>query len=82
MKKLLSKEISSCKSNEEGKDQELIQLSTTPARPRIPYHGKVTKTQENIIYQRAPRDQCFPSGEHKASRNRQDRMTKTIMKHK
>ena len=40
------------KSKEEGKDQELIQLSTTPD-PGHHMRKLVTKTQENITYKRA-----------------------------
>ena len=39
---------------EEGKDQESIQSSNTPDRPRAPYR-KVTKTQQNVKYRKAKR---------------------------
>ena len=62
-------------SKEEGKDQELIQPSTTPD----PGHH-MTKRQK---HKKTPqtRDHLIPAGDHKAARNRQNGIINTIIKH-
>ena len=61
------------KSKVRGIDQESKQSSTTPDRDTIWESDKNT----NNITHKSP----FPAGDHKASWNRQDSITQTIMKH-
>ena len=57
-----------------GKDQESIQLSTTPDPE---YHmGKVTKTQLNIT-NKSQEVSHFPAGDIKAAMNRRESMKNT-----
>ena len=65
------------KSKKEGKDQESLQSSTTPY-PETPY-GKVTNTRKRHK-QKYHKGCPFLAGDHKAARNRQDSIIKTILK--
>ena len=63
----------------EGKDQESMQSSTTPDPEQ--HSGKWQK-HKKTTHTWAKRLALFQAGDHKAARNIQDNITKTIMKHK
>ena len=62
-------------SKEEGKDQKLIQSSTTNW-PGTPY-GKLTKKHKKHHTQRGQEVVPFPGGDHRAAMSKQDRIKKT-----
>ena len=61
----------------EGKDQDLIQSSTTPD-PK--YHMESDKKTRKHLTQESQEASPLPAGDHKTARNRQDSITKA--KHK
>ena len=67
------------KSKEEGKYQESIQSSTALTQDTVRESDKTTRKHQ---IQESQEASPFPSGDHKAARNRQDSMAKTNTKHK
>ena len=61
------------RSKGEGKDQDLIQSSTTPD-PK--YHLESDKSTRKHLTQESQEASPFPAGDHKTARNRQDSITK------
>ena len=62
-----------CQSKKDGKDQEMIQSSTTPD----PVYNMGKQQKYNKHHQQESRGHPFPAGDHKGAMNVRENMSKT-----